>query len=358
MKEGIKVAVVGATGAVGKELLSILENRKFPIKELVLFASNRSDGKVISWNGKAHRCKSLQKGCFDGVDIAFFDASDAVSKEWVPQAAESGAWVVDNSAAFRMDEDILLIVPEVNGDLLEARLKSKSNDQFTARERIITGPNCVAAPLVVALNPIQKKWGLKRVVVSTYQSTSGAGSSAMEELSIQTVAMFNQRSITPKFFPHQIAFNCIPHIGSFKEDGSTGEEQKIIVEAKKMLRAPQLRISATSVRVPTFSCHGESVNIECERAFGEVDEVRNALQQQQGLILQDDPKKNIYPMGFTAEGDPVEKATGKDAVYVGRVRRDASVDSGINLWLVSDNLRKGAALNAVQIGEALLKALH
>jgi aspartate-semialdehyde dehydrogenase len=356
MREGLKVAVVGATGAVGKELLSILESRNFPVKELVLFSSPRSEGKVISWKEKSHRCRTLSRGCFEGVDLAFFDASDAVSSVWVPQAAESGAWVVDNSGAFRLDDDILLLVPEVNGDLLTEKIRSTQQD-LTIRDRILSGPNCAAAPLVMALKPLRDRWGIKRVVVSTYQSTSGAGAAAAEELAVQTVSLFNQKGIPSKIFPHQIAFNCIPHIGSFKEDGYTSEEQKIIAETRKMIGIPNLRMTATAVRVPTFSCHAESVNIELEKSF-ELDEVREALRNQPGVILQDEPKKNIYPMGVTQEGDLVEGATGRDATYVGRIRKDLSVDFGLNFWIVSDNLRKGAALNAVQMGEFLLKVLQ
>jgi aspartate-semialdehyde dehydrogenase len=355
MREGLKVAVVGATGAVGRELLSILEARQFPVRELLLFASPRSEGKGISWNEKNHRCRTLKPGCFEGVQIAFFDASDEVSKKWVPQAAEAGAWVVDNSGAFRLDEDIFLLVPEVNGDLLTSRLKSRPARELGIRERILAGPNCAAAPLVMALKPIRDQWGIKRVVVSTYQSTSGAGTAAMQELSTQTVGMFNQNPGTAKAFTHQIAFNCIPHIGSFKVDGNTSEEQKIIAETRKMLDLPGLKISATAVRVPTFSCHAESVNVECEKPFDLV-MVRKALESQPGIILQDDPQKNIYPLGMAFDDDVVESATGRDAVYVGRVRQDTSVESGLNFWVVTDNLRKGAALNAVQLGEALLKA--
>ena len=354
--EGLKIAVVGATGAVGRELLGILESRKFPVSELVPFASSRSSGKLIPWNGKNYRCRALEKGCFEGVQIAFFDASDSISKEWVPQAVESGAWVVDNSATFRLENNTLLVVPEVNGKLLEDHLNSKSIQDFLPKERILAGPNCSTVQMVVALKPISDQWGLKRVVVSSYQSTSGAGSAAMKELSLQTVAMFNQSAISaPKEFTHQIAFNCIPHIGSFKDDGYTSEEQKIMDESRKILGLPGLRISATAVRVPTFSCHGESINIECDRPFL-LEEVRAALAAHPGIILQDDPKKNIYPMGMTHGTDVVESATGRDAVYVGRVRKDPSVEYGLNLWVVSDNLRKGAALNAVQMGEILLKA--
>ena len=369
MNNGLKVAVVGATGAVGRELLSILEERKFPVRELLLFSSPRSEGKIVQWpahKGKSHHCQVLKKGCFEGVQVAFFDVADALSREWVPHAAEAGSWVVDSSAVFRMEQDIPLVVPEVNGAQLEARLKSNGLDQAKGRARIISGPNCSAAPLAVALKPFHDRWGLRRVVVTTFQSVSGAGASAMEELSTQTRGLFNQQPVVPKIFPHQIAFNCIPHIGSFKfagqessneDDGYTGEEQKIIAETRKLLELPQLKMSATAVRVPTFSCHAESVNIECERPF-KIEEVREALRAQAGVILQDDPQRNIYPMGLTAEGDAVEGASGRDAVYVGRIRKDSSVECGLNLWLVSDNLRKGAALNAVQIAEVLLKAVR
>jgi aspartate-semialdehyde dehydrogenase len=355
---GLKVAVIGATGAVGKELLSILSSRKFPIRELIVFGSKRSLGKAILWNKKSHRCKALEKTCFDGVDIAFFDASDEVSKKWVPHAAQSGAWVIDNSSTFRLEKDILLLVPEVNGDLLEALLKSKKSKKksFSERERILAGPNCSTVQLAVALKPIQDHWGIKRVVVSTYQSTSGAGAAAMRELSAQTLGVLNQKQIPSKSFTHQIAFNCIPHIGSFKEDGNTSEEQKIIAESRKILSLPDLKISATAIRVPTFSCHAESVNIECTKPF-KIEDVRKAFRKHPGIILQDDPKKNSYPLGVSSQDHLVKGATGRDAVYVGRIRKDPSVKYGLNLWVVSDNLRKGAALNAVQVGEILFNAL-
>jgi len=350
MKEGLKVAVIGATGAVGKELLAILQERKFPVRELVLFASSRSEGKLIRWNGRDYTCRSLQKGCFDGVQVAFFDASDAVSREWVPQAAASGAWVIDNSATFRLHDSTLLLVPEVNGHLLETQLRSKPSREFSPQERILAGPNCSTVQMVVALKPIQDRWGLRRVVVSSYQSTSGAGVAAMEELKLQTSQTLNHQALTPpRSLAHPIAFNCIPHIGGFKEGGITSEEQKIISESRKLLNMPGLRVSATAVRVPTLSCHGESINIECEKPF-EIEEVRSALESHPGIILQDHCDQSIYPMGLTA--------TGRDAVYVGRVRKDPSLENGINLWVVSDNLRKGAALNAVQVGEILLRILH
>jgi aspartate-semialdehyde dehydrogenase len=348
----LKVAVVGATGAVGQQLLSILESRKFPVGELIPFASSRSVGKKIAFAGQGFECRALQKGCFEGMDIAFFDASDAISKEWAPEAARAGAWVVDNAATFRMLPEGLLIVPEVNGHLLDQRLAS--SHRIEGNQRIITGPNCSTAQMVVALKPLRDKFGLKRVVVSTYQSTSGAGAAAMQELRDQTAAVLGGGKAEPKAFVHQIAFNCIPQIGGFKNEGYTSEEEKMIEESRKLLELPNLRITATAVRVPTFSCHAESINVECERNFG-LDEVRIALQGQPGLILQDEPSRSFYPMGMVEEGSEIEAGTGRDPVYVGRVRRDASIENGLNFWVVSDNLRKGAALNAVQIGERLVE---
>jgi aspartate-semialdehyde dehydrogenase len=355
-QKGLRTAVVGATGAVGRELLRILEERRFPVSELVAFASPRSEGKAVHLNGKSTPCRVLQKGCFAGVDIAFFDASDAISREWVMEAAEAGAWVIDNSAVYRMESDIPLLVPEVNGDLLVQRL-SKGVGQLEPRERIFAGPNCSTVQLVVALKPIRDLWGIQRVVVSTYQSTSGAGSAAMDELSEQTAGVLSQKKVPPQAFKHQIAFNCIPQIGGFVKDGHaadyTSEEQKIIEESRKILGEPGLRISATAVRVPTHSCHGESVNVECVRALTP-EAAREALRKQPGVIVQDEPQGFVYPMGMAGPESKVESATGRDAVYVGRIRRDPSVEHGLNFWVVSDNLRKGAALNAVQIGEALL----
>lgn len=349
----LKIAIVGATGAVGRELLKVLDQRKFPIEELTLFASPRSEGKLVQFQGKAHRLKAMTKGCFNGIDMAFFDASDAVSKDWVPEAAGAGAWVVDNSATYRMDDDVLLLVPEVNGHLLEKQVKKNSGNY---KDRVIAGPNCSTVQMVLPLKIIHDHWGLERVVVSTYQSTSGAGSAAMDELSAQTVRMSNGGEADPKVFPHQIAFNCIPHIGSFKDDGYTTEELKLMAEARKILGLPELKITATAIRVPTFSCHAESVNVECRKTF-EIEDIRSALKASPGIILQDEPEKKIYPMGMPGSSSSVEGATGRDAVYVGRIRKDQSVHFGLNLWVVSDNLRKGAALNAVQIGEALLQHL-
>jgi aspartate-semialdehyde dehydrogenase len=340
---GFKVAVVGATGAVGKEMLEVLRSRRFPVSELVLFASPRSEGKEIRFNDKSYRCQVLKPGCFAKSQIAFFDASDEISKEWSHQAADEGAWVVDNSATYRMDETVPLLVPEVNGDLLKAKLQSA---KLSAKERILAGPNCTTVQLVVALKPLRDHWGLKRVVVSTYQSVSGAGAAAMEELRKQTGEVLSNRVPRASVLAHPIAFNSIPQIGGFRDDGYTSEEFKVIAESRKILGLPNLRITATAVRIPTLSCHGESVNVECERPF-KIEDVRKAFEDQDGLLLHDDPSKKQYPMAIDA--------TGRDDVYVGRLRADASVENGLNFWIVSDNLRKGAALNAIQIGEMIAK---
>jgi aspartate-semialdehyde dehydrogenase len=346
MSNGLKIAVVGATGAVGREMFSVLESRKFPVGELRAFASERSSGKELKLNGSTWKCQVMKPGCFEGVDIAFFDASDAVSKEWVPRATQEGAWVVDNSASYRMEQDVPLVVPEVNGRLVEEKAK-RGVKALSPRERIIAGPNCTTVQLVVALKPLAERYGLKRLVVSTYQSVSGAGTAAMEELEVQTSAFLNDEIIPPKAFAHPIAFNCIPQIGGFKDDGYTSEEHKLMAETKKILGLPNLKVSATAIRVPTLSCHGESVNIELEKPVN-VAEARELLAAHPGIVIRDEPGKNVYPMGL--------EATGKDPVYVGRLRKDPSVENGLNFWVVSDNLRKGAALNAIQVGELILRS--
>lgn len=341
----VNVAVVGATGAVGEQMLSILESRKFPVKALRAFASPRSEGKSVLFQGKGVRVEKLSPGCFKGVDIAFFDASDEISAEWVPQAQEAGSWIVDNSAAYRM-KDVPLVVPEINGDLIAAQTKS----------RLIAGPNCSTAQLVLALAPLAKNWGLKRVVVSSYQSVSGAGRAAIDELRDQLredlqrgpTEMMGSR-VKPKSFAHPIAFECLPQIGRFVEAGQTSEEQKIEKETRKILNLPDLKITATCVRVPTLQSHAESVNVELQKAFS-LDEVKKALASQVGIEIQDAPASSTYPL--------VRTSAGKDPVYVGRLRVDASVPHGLNLWVVADNLRKGAALNAIQIGERILGLLN
>ncbi|MCC7442666.1 MAG: aspartate-semialdehyde dehydrogenase [Bdellovibrionales bacterium] len=346
----LTVAVVGATGAVGQQLLSILDQRKFPVGKLVPFASARSIGKRITCGSVSAECREMSRGCFDGVDIAFFDASDAISKEWVPEAARSGAWVVDNSATFRMDPEVPLLVPEVNGHELKDRIARKLGGE---KHRILSGPNCSTVQLVVALQPLHKGWGLERVVVSTYQSVSGAGAAAIDEMLNQTRAVLDGGWQEPSIFPHRIAFNCIPHIGGFREDGYTSEEHKMLAESRRILGLPGLRFTATTVRIPTVSCHSESVNVELKRDF-ELLELRQALSGAPGVCLIDDPNAKAYPMPITGPGDLVTGGTGQDPVYVGRLRRDSSLERGVNFWVVSDNLRKGAALNAVQIGEMLL----
>jgi aspartate-semialdehyde dehydrogenase len=338
-----KVGVIGATGAVGRTLLDILEKRRFPVSELRPFASSRSEGKEISLFGKLWRCQALKDDAFRGLDFVFVDVDDPIAKEWVPKAADAGAWVIDNSASFRLDPEVLLLVPEVNGDVLRRKLQKAG--PLGIKDRILANPNCSTAQLVMALKPLQDRWGLKRVVASTYQSTSGAGAVGMSELKEQTQAYLQESPLKIETFSHQIAFNCIPHIGGFSEDGYTSEERKMMIESRKILGLSDLKMSVTAVRVPTFFCHAESVNIELEKNF-EMDEVRKALSDFSGLTLMDDPDQKIYPMGFSVAH--------QDSVYVGRVRRDPSLESGLNLWVVSDNLRKGAALNAVQIGEEIL----
>jgi aspartate-semialdehyde dehydrogenase len=367
---GYCVAVVGATGLVGRALLTLLEERNFPILQLKLFASERSLGQELIWKGHSVRLQVLQPGCFEGVDWAFFDASDAVSADWVPAAARAGAWVIDNSATFRLDPEVPLVVPEVNGKLLDPQILLK-NQSFRGesawKARVISGPNCSTVQMVLALKPLSDRWGLKRVVVSTYQSTSGAGAAAIQELAVQSRSLLLDpaAAVLPQVFPHQIGFNCLPHIGRFLENGNTSEEQKMILESRKILGLADLKVSATTVRVPTFSCHSESINVELKQAFL-LPEVRQALQEQPGVILQDDPGQLLYPLSVRHEEGAgrvseetdlgLEAATGRDGVYVGRVRIDASVDHGLNLWVVSDNLRKGAALNAIQIAEVLESA--
>ena len=329
---GLTVAVVGATGAVGTEMLSILEDREFPVAALRVFASNRSAGKEVRFAGKAVTVEPLAPGCFDGIDIALFSAGGLVSAEWAPQAGASGAVVIDNTSHFRMDQDIPLVVPEVNPQVL---------DSLPAR-RIIANPNCSTIQMVVALKPLHDAATLKRVVVATYQAVSGAGRSAMEELSRQVIDLYNNRGVDVVRFPHQIAFNCIPRIDVMMDDGSTREEWKMSAESSKILGAPELRLTALAVRVPVFAGHSEAVWIETEQKLT-ADAARELLEKYPGVELIDEPAADRYPMALTAAGT--------DLVYVGRIREDPTVDNGLVLWIVSDNLRKGAALNAVQIAE-------
>jgi len=335
-KEKYNVAVVGATGAVGEQMREILEERLFPVGELRLLASERSAGQLLEFRGKQTRVEVLREDSFKGIDIALFSAGGSVSARFAPVAVSAGAVVVDNTAYFRMEPDIPLVVPEVNAQEI-ARYKNRG---------IIANPNCSTIQMVVALKPIHDAARIKRVVVSTYQSVSGAGRMAMEELTQQVSALFSGREIKKQKFPHQIAFNCIPHIDVFLEGGYTKEEMKIIDETRKILGEPSLGVTVTSVRVPVFCGHSESVNIETEKKLTAKD-VKAILREAPGILLCDEPEKNIYPMAIDA--------VGMDAILVGRVREDQSVANGINLWIVADNLRKGAALNAVQIAEILIR---
>jgi aspartate-semialdehyde dehydrogenase len=335
-KERYNVAVVGATGAVGEQMREVLEERLFPVEGLRLLASERSAGRPLEFRGEEIRVSVLREDSFKGIDIALFSAGGAVSDKFAPLAVASSSVVVDNTARFRMEPDVPLVVPEVNPEEI-VHYKQRG---------IIANPNCSTIQMVVALKPIHDAARIKRVVVSSYQSVSGAGRMAMEELSQQTVALFNGKELKKEKFPHQIAFNCIPHIDTFLEGGYTKEEMKMVNETRKILGEPTLRITATAVRVPVFCGHSESVNIETEKKLT-IKDVRAILREAPGVLLCDDPDKNIYPMAIDA--------VGKDATLVGRVREDDSVPNGINLWIVADNLRKGAALNAVQIAEILVR---
>ncbi|MFC1856137.1 aspartate-semialdehyde dehydrogenase [Thermodesulfobacteriota bacterium] len=334
-KEAYNVAVVGATGAVGDEMIAILEERNFPIENLIPLASSRSADKTIDYRGRNIAVKVLDEDSFENVDIALFSAGGSISEKYGPIAAAAGAIVIDNSSAFRMVDDIPLVVPEVNPDKI-AEFENKG---------IIANPNCSTIQMVVALAPIHKKAGIERLVISTYQATSGAGKKAMEELFSQTLAIFQQEDIVIENFTSQIAFNCIPHIDVFLDNDYTKEEMKMVHETRKILGDDSIKITATAVRVPVFFSHSESVNVETKDKIT-ADEVKKLLESAPGIRLVDDTKNNEYPM-------PVD-AAGSDDTLVGRIRNDESIENGLNLWIVSDNIRKGAALNAVQIAEVLV----
>jgi aspartate-semialdehyde dehydrogenase len=328
------VAVAGATGAVGREMIEILGERNFPVSELVPLASERSAGERVEFSGKHWTVKQLGKNSFKGVDIALFSAGAERSLEFAPAAVGSGAVAIDNSSAFRMDPKVPLVVPEVNA---HAVAKHKG---------IIANPNCSTIGMVLVLKPIHDAAVIKRIVVTTFQAVSGTGKKGMDELAQQTVALLSFKDVETKVYPRQIAFNCLPHIDSFLDNGYTREEMKIENETKKILEDDSLRVTATAVRVPVFRGHSESINIETGKKIS-ANEVRAILSAAPGVVVYDEPKKNIYPTAIDI--------VGKDETYVGRIREDGSVPNGINLWLVSDNLRKGAALNAVQIAELLIK---
>jgi aspartate-semialdehyde dehydrogenase len=331
---GYKVAVIGATGNVGREMLEILDERGFPADEVVALASRRSQGTEVSFGDRTLKVKALDNYDFADVDICLMSAGGAVAKEWAPKIAARGAVVIDKSSAFRYESDVPLIVPEVNADAVAG----------FGRRRIIANPNCSTAQLVVALKPIHDAARIKRVVVATYQSVSGAGKEAMDELFNQTRAVFVSDTIETKRFTKRIAFNVIPHIDRFMEDGSTREEWKLVAETKKILD-PKIKLTATCVRVPVFIGHCEAVNLELEKPL-EADAAREMLREAPGLLVVDKAEDGGYMT-------PVETA-GEDATYVSRIRNDPTVENGLSLWVVADNLRKGAALNAIQIAELLV----
>lgn len=335
-KEKYNVAVVGATGAVGNEMIAVLEERNFPVENLRLFASEKSEGVKLNFKNQQTYVETLKENSFLGIDIALFSAGAERSKIWAPVAVKTGCVVIDNSSHWRMDSDVPLVVPEVNPHDLKWH------------KGIIANPNCSTIQMVVVLKPIHDVAKIKRVVVTTFQSVSGTGRNAMDELLQQTVDLVNFREIKCQVYPHQIAFNVLPHIDKLLKNGYTKEEMKMVNETKKIMGDPSIKVTATTVRVPVFRGHSESVNIETEKKIT-AQEVRELLSKADGVVVVDNPEKNEYPLPIYASG--------KDEVFVGRIREDESVENGINMWIVSDNLRKGAALNAVQIAEELIKML-
>jgi len=329
MSKSYTVAVAGATGLVGRTMITVLEEQNFPVSRLVPLASERSVGMEVSFRGKPVKVQKLTGDSFAGVDFALFSAGASISKEFGPQAARHGAVVIDNSSAFRMDPDVPLVVPEVN-----------PKDAFK-HHGIIANPNCSTIQMVVVLKPLHDAFSIKRVVVSTYQSVTGAGKKGVNQLEDEIAG----RPLREKKFPHPIAYNVLPHIDVFLPDGYTKEEQKMTNETKKIMGA-DIPVTATTVRVPVIGGHSEAVNIEFERSCP-LEDVRAILKRAPGVVVVDDPASNLYPL-------PIH-AYGKNEVFVGRIRKDFSISHGINLWIVSDNIRKGAATNAVQIAELLIK---
>ena len=336
MKSEYHVAVAGATGAVGNEMLRILEEQEFPVASLKLLASSRSAGKTLDFRGESLHVEELRDDSFEGVDIALFSAGAAASRQFAPAAAESGCVVIDNSSGWRMDPEVPLVVPEVNPHAV-ADYRNKG---------IIANPNCSTIQMVVVLKPIYDAAGIERVVVSTYQAVSGTGKNAIEELTEQTRNLLTFQEVTAEVYPHRIAFNCFPHIGSFLENGYTEEEMKMVHETHKIMEDPNIRVSATTVRIPVFYGHSEAVNIQTKRKLS-AKEARVLLFQAPGVRVMDNPDERIYPM-------PSE-AAGINDTLVGRIREDISIENGLDLWIVADNIRKGAALNTVQIAELLIK---
>ncbi len=329
MSKKYNVAVVGATGLVGQTFLKVLKERNFPVENLYLYASARSAGKVVNWGGKEYTVIELKdENIKEDIDVALFSAGGGISKEFAPKFRDKGAVVVDNSSAWRMDKDIPLVVPEANPEALKNH------------RGIIANPNCSTIQVMPILKVLQDKYGLKRVIYSTYQAVAGAGKKGLDDLEN------NLQGKPSTNFPHQIAFNALPHIDVFLENGYTKEEEKMINETKKILSLPDLKVTATCVRIPVKFGHGVSVNVELERPF-ELEDVVKAFEEKEGVIVQNDGKNKVYPMPITAQDT--------DEVYVGRIRRDDTVDNGLNLWVVADNIRKGAATNTIQIAETLIK---
>ncbi|MED3512998.1 aspartate-semialdehyde dehydrogenase [Bacillus subtilis] len=342
MGRGLHVAVVGATGAVGQQMLKTLEDRNFEMDTLTLLSSKRSAGTKVTFKGQELTVQEASPESFEGVNIALFSAGGSVSQALAPEAVKRGAIVIDNTSAFRMDENTPLVVPEVN----EADLHEHTG--------IIANPNCSTIQMVAALEPIRKAYGLNKVIVSTYQAVSGAGNEAVKELYSQTQAILNKEEIEPEIMPvkgdkkhYQIAFNAIPQIDKFQDNGYTFEEMKMINETKKIMHMPDLQVAATCVRLPIQTGHSESVYIEIDRDDATVEDIKNLLKEAPGVTLQDDPSQQLYPM-------PAD-AVGKNDVFVGRIRKDLDRANGFHLWVVSDNLLKGAAWNSVQIAESLKK---
>ncbi|MBN2565074.1 MAG: aspartate-semialdehyde dehydrogenase [Candidatus Eisenbacteria bacterium] len=333
---GVRVGVAGATGAVGLEMLRVLEDRSLPVSEIRAMASERGEGRAVSFAGRDVPVVTLSQESLAGLDIVLFATSAAVSREFVPVAASAGAVAIDNSREFRMDEDVPLIVPEVNPDAL------------SSHGGVIANPNCSTIQIVLPLEALRRAAGLVRVVAATYQSVSGTGLAAIDELTVQSRAVLAGEPVVSEVYPTQIAFNCIPHIDDFEEDGSTREERKMVDETRKILAMPDLGVSVTCVRVPVFRSHAVALNVETERRI-EPDDAREIIGAFPGVRVLDDPESAGYPTQINAEGG--------DDVWVGRIRTDSSVANALSMWVVADNLRKGAALNAVQIAELLLNGL-
>ncbi len=332
--KSFKVAVVGATGAVGNLMVKVLEERSFPVGELTLLASARSLGKTLPFNGTEIPVHELREDSFEGIQVALFSAGGSVSKKFAPLAAQAGCVVIDNSSAFRMDPKVPLIVPEVNPDAV------------APHPNIIANPNCSTIQMVVALKPIYDAAGIKRIVVTTFQAVSGTGKRAIEELRQQVSDLARGGEVRREVYPHQIAFNCFPHIGAFLENGYTEEEMKMVNETRKIFGDPKIAVCATTVRVPVYFGHSESVNIETKKPIG-VERVRSLLENAPGVRVVDDTAQVRYPV-------PLE-AAGRDETFVGRIRLDPSVENGLAMWVVADNIRKRAATNAVQIAELLFE---